>query len=90
MKVTGWYFLVRLEALEVVKNSTVKVIKALQTLARLCTQIAGDIARHRQATMAIAWPNADQERSGSKFRQAPSGLPDVQASMHVTKPFKPL
>lgn len=50
MKVSGWYILMRLEALEVVKNSTVKVIKALQTLARLCSQIAGDIARHRSAT----------------------------------------
>lgn len=46
-QVSGLYILVRLEALEVVKNSTVKVVRALQTLARLCSQLAGVIARHR-------------------------------------------
>ena len=47
MQMSGWYIFVQLEALEVVKNSTVKVIKALQTLARLCAQICSKIARHR-------------------------------------------
>ena len=46
-QVSVLYFLVRLEALEVVKNSAVKTIKALQTLARLLNQVVSDIARHR-------------------------------------------
>lgn len=47
LQMKWWYVVVPLEALEVVKNSTVKVIRALQTLSRLCAQVASDIARHR-------------------------------------------
>lgn len=47
LQVKTWYVVMPLEALEVVKNSTVKVIRALQTLSRLCSQLASDIARHR-------------------------------------------
>ena len=43
----GWWYFMPVEALEVVRSSAVKVIRALQTLSRLCSQVASDIARHR-------------------------------------------
>jgi ribosome-binding factor A len=56
MQMSGLYFLVRLEALEVVKNSAVKTIKALQTLARLINQVVSDIARHRSTpSLTFEW-----------------------------------
>lgn len=48
----SWYLLFQLEAVQVVKHSAVKVLRALQTLSRLCSQLAAQVARHRQ----VAYP----------------------------------
>ena len=43
----SWWYLVPADAVELVHVSSVKTVKALQTVARFFTQVCTDIARHR-------------------------------------------
>lgn len=42
-----WWYVVPLDAFEVVRASSLKVIRALQTLSRFAVQVGCDISRHR-------------------------------------------
>ena len=43
----SWWYVVPADALELVRVSSLKTAKALQTVAKFCAQVCTDIARHR-------------------------------------------
>ena len=47
MKQVSWWVVVPLDALELMRLSSVKVLRALQTFARIAMQLSSGIARHR-------------------------------------------
>ena len=52
----SWWYLVPADAVELVRVSAVKTVKALQTVARFFTQVCTDIARHRyEASQICSW-----------------------------------
>lgn len=46
-----WWYVVPLDAFEVVRASSLKVIRALQTLSRFAVQVGCDISRHRSSAL---------------------------------------
>ena len=47
----SWWYVMPADALELVRVSLLKTVKALQTVAKFFAQVCTDIARHRYSTL---------------------------------------
>lgn len=63
----SWWYLVPADAVELVRVSSLKTVKALQTVARFFTQVCTDIARHRSGPSQLR-PSCPHPCKGHSLR----------------------